>query len=94
MEPLKASVSGGVKYPLKPVTPGDQDAALTEVKRPGAGLGPLKALEYARTRSGRVCAVRHKFTDGNLVYWQINDRVNEEKDGKRPADIFKTSLWL
>lgn len=32
MEPLKASVSGGANYPLKPVTPGYQDAALTEVR--------------------------------------------------------------
>lgn len=48
MEPLKACVSGGVNYPLKPVTPGYQDAALTEVKRPSAGPNPLKALLYTR----------------------------------------------
>lgn len=48
MEPLKACVSGGMNYPLKPVTPGYQDAALTEVKRPSAGPNPLKALLYTR----------------------------------------------
>lgn len=51
MEPLKACVSGGVNCPLKPVTPGYQDAALTEVKRPN----PLKALLYTRMLTGMAC---------------------------------------
>ena len=55
MEPLKACVSGGVNYPLKPVTPGYQDAALTEVKRPNAGPNPLKALLYTRKLTGMTC---------------------------------------
>lgn len=50
MEPLKASVSGGVNYPLQPVTPGYQDA-LTEVKRTNL----LKALLYTRKLMRMAC---------------------------------------
>lgn len=25
-----------------------------------------------------MCTLKHKYTDRNLVYWQINDRVNTE----------------
>lgn len=56
MEPLKACVSGGVNYPLKPVTPGYQDAALTEVKRPNARPNPPKALLYTRKLTGMAWA--------------------------------------
>lgn len=55
MEPLKVSVSGGVNYPLKPVTPGYQDAALTEVKRPSTGPHLLGALLYTRKLTGMAC---------------------------------------
>lgn len=83
MEPLKAYVSGGVNYPLKPVTPGYQDAALTEVKRPNTGPNPLKAILYTRKLSGiGLCMLKHKYTDRNSVYWQISDSVNTElRDG-------------
>lgn len=55
MEPLKACVSGRVNYPLKPVTPGYQDAALTEVKRPNTGPNPLKALLCTRKLTAMAC---------------------------------------
>lgn len=74
MEPLKACVSGGVNYPLKPVTPGYQDAALTEVKRPNAGPNPLKALLDTRELTGMLCVRLHtniqtgtRFTAGSMI---------------------------
>lgn len=79
MEPLKGCVSGGVNYPLKPVTPGHQDAALTEVQRSEAGLNPLKSITvYTQAHGDGLCTITHKYTDRNSEYWQINDRVNTE----------------
>lgn len=48
----KACVSGGVNYPLKPVTPGYQDAALTEVKR-AQRKGPIPSKHYCIHASSR-----------------------------------------
>lgn len=74
MEPLKACVPGGVNYPLKPVTPGYQDAALTEVKMPNVGPNPLKALLYTRKLTGITCVHQKQTHTQEQVYWQFNDK--------------------
>lgn len=83
MEPLKACVSGGENYPLKPVTPGYQDAALTEVKRAQRrAQSPKSIIVHTQAHGDGLCALNHKYTDRNSVYWQINDRVNTEFRGR------------
>lgn len=72
MEPLKACVSGGVNYPLKPVTPGYQDAVLTEVKSPSAGPNPLKALLYTRMLMACVW-----YTNAKIGIWFTGRSVIE-----------------
>lgn len=75
----KRLLSGGVNYPLKPVTPGHQDAALTEVQRSEAGTNPLKGITvYTQAHGDGLCTITRKYTDRNSVYWKINDKVNTE----------------
>lgn len=50
----KACVSGGVNYPLKPVTPGYQDAALTEVKR---AQSPQSIIVYTQAHGDGLCTL-------------------------------------
>lgn len=85
MNPLKGCSPCKGKYRLKPVTPGYQDAALTEVKTTNA----VKVLRCARRLTGGGSFVpSHKGSDGNSIL--NSDGVNRELK----VMVEKVSDWV